>query len=403
MERTRSGDGASSDRYHRRDVPSSQMRGSLLPSSEATSDATTTPTAEPLMTQIPLSRDNSLRSGSSRRRHRRKTSRGSYSTVTSQETELDRYRDDDGESGDDDYEDEPQSQPQSGEDDENVILNHPDLGSYLSGERSPLHSSSFDNDDRGENNDGVQNMYAVSSSFGFDDDDDEDDDVFNIQRYAIDFSSKDHLSSPSFYASHRSSPQAHSSILRRIPANLWFRFQTVRQQARQRRAQLLLQQSDYQSGWHRSLYVLVLTVGCDATDAGILLAATGLVTWFLLLAYGVGDSVQVAVWGSLVFGLRFGARPFHGWLLQQRQKWRRRRFQRRNNDYRQPTSQHHESPRRVASGVELSSLEAHGDEDDEQDRHLSRSDHHDSEDEQDDDEDDVEMHLGAMDPTIHSI
>jgi hypothetical protein len=135
----------------------------------------------------------------------------------------------------------------------------------------------------------LSNLY--SSSFSLEDD--EDDDEADLKRYALDFSihttdnnhnNKATLMHSSLHGGASSSAQAPSSsssslqqqqqpqhprtrFLYSLVQYLWFSFQSVRQQARQRRAQLLLQQSD-ERNWSTTLWICLMTY-CDATDRGI--------------------------------------------------------------------------------------------------------------------------------------
>ena len=105
-------------------------------------------------------------------------------------------------------------------------------------------------------------------------------------------------------------------------AYLWYSFQSVRQQARQRRAQRLLQQSE--RNFQQTLWICTMTY-CDATDGGILLAAFLLLFWVALLYSVSSDKSRgwLGVVGSIVTRLRFGTRPLLGYMKQRRCRRRR--------------------------------------------------------------------------------
>jgi hypothetical protein len=160
-----------------------------------------------------------------------------------------------------------------------------------------------------------------ASSFTFDDEDDEDEE--NLKRYNLDFSiDADRAkltTSPggTTTSSHSSTQQNFSTVLQ----SLWYSFQTQRQQARQRRAQLLLQQSE--RDLRQSVWICVSTY-CDATDRGILLVAALIFLWIvLLLSVSHGDFRRhLFVTGFLLFAVRLGARPLWGYFSRQRQRRR---------------------------------------------------------------------------------
>jgi hypothetical protein len=180
-----------------------------------------------------------------------------------------------------------------------------------------------------------------SSSFSLEDD--EDDDDADLKRYALDFSihTTDNnnkaatFSHSSLHGITESSSQTAPSLSLQqqhiypttarfsIVKYLWFSFQSVRQQARQRRAQLLLQQSE--RNWSTTLWICLMTY-CDATDRGILLVVSLLLVWAILL-WKIARPKGLFVTGIVLLVLRLGARPFGEFILQQRQKRRRQRQQ----------------------------------------------------------------------------
>jgi hypothetical protein len=172
----------------------------------------------------------------------------------------------------------------------------------------------------------TSNIY--SSSFDLDDDDDEDD--TDVKRYNIHFSpnsadDRDNNSGGGASATHGDAPGGglpgivHSFS---FPAYLWFSFQSLRQQARQRRAQRLLQQSERDC--RQTLWICTMTY-CDATDRGIILVSLLILVWSLLI-WKV-DSKALRAWVGLagigLFLLRVSARPTWDYYQTKRSNKRR--------------------------------------------------------------------------------
>ena len=214
----------------------------------------------------------------------------------------------------------------------------------------------------------------ITTSFDFDDDDDLEDEA-DLKRYNLDFSStvsadrsnnmtnqgqngifpghrtpsspyssnifgdggsrnnagRDYSVSESFPASISSSGNdsdlSFLSMLifrpKAIPKTLWYSFQSVRQHARQRRAQRLLQQSE--QSFRQSAY-LCLSDMCDATDRGILLVAACILLWGLVIwkLPSQKQKIQWTVLGLIMFILRVATRPFLEWFAQHRRQRRQR-------------------------------------------------------------------------------
>lgn len=166
--------------------------------------------------------------------------------------------------------------------------------------------------------------YQFSSSFDLDDDDDDDLLEANLKRYNLDFASTENgatLAESNDFA--RGGPSNRCS---RAAKYIWYSFQSARQQARERRAQLLLQQTE--RNWKQSLKICILT-NCDATDSGILLVAVTMLVWILVLVLvkNTGFRRIGILVGLLCFALRVGARPLYQFFLRQRQKQRLRKQQ----------------------------------------------------------------------------
>jgi hypothetical protein len=215
-----------------------------------------------------------------------------------------------------------------------------DLHSYLSGTQSPFNAS-FDSQDDGPKLSSsprsteprpIGGPTSTTSttprtySFGLDDDDFEDEDDIHLKRYAIDFDTSTNSLTNSVHGTAGGgamrSFESSSFWCGGIFQYLWFWFQTARQHARQRRAQLLLQQSERH--WRHSLYICLVTTLCDATDGGIALAATALTVWALLLWQVTDMSLrrQICIAGLILWTIRFGARPARGYWIQHRHRWR---------------------------------------------------------------------------------
>jgi hypothetical protein len=188
--------------------------------------------------------------------------------------------------------------------------------------------------------------FVRASSFTFDDEDDEDEE--NLKRYNLDFSidadrAKLTNSPNGTTSSHSSAQQNCSSFLQ----FLWYSFQSQRQQARQRRAQLLLQQSE--RDLRQSVWIFISTY-CDATDRGIILVASLIFLWIvLLLSVSDGDFRRHwFVMGFLLFAVRLGARPLWGYFSRQRQ---RRRLQSQDRKSHQPLPTQSPAPKQLRQRV----------------------------------------------------
>jgi hypothetical protein len=221
----------------------------------------------------------------------------------------------------------------------------------LEAERSPLRNS-FDKDD----NDVDEPPSHVDTSFAmppaaaavtassstvmmysssFDLDDDEDDDEADLKRYNLDFSRPSSTSTPSTNNINMLGTSMHDGSLaastaqlssdnmtpNSLPKYLWFSFQSLRQQARQRRAQRLLQQSE--RNYRQTLYLCVMTY-CDATDRGILLVASIVMFWSLLIWKIQSHKTVLAATGITLFFIRVGARPCWEWYTVRRRERRQR-------------------------------------------------------------------------------
>lgn len=189
----------------------------------------------------------------------------------------------------------------------------------------------------------VSNVRA--SSFTFDDDDDEDEE--NLKRYNLDFSiDADRAKLAPDLAHGRASSQS-SSQQNSILQFLWFSFQSQRQQARQRRAQLLLQQSE--RDFRQSVWICVSTY-CDATDRGIILVAALIIVWVVLLlaVFDEGSRKHWIVSGLLVLMVRLGARPLWGYISRQRQ---RRRLQSQDRQSHSPLPTQSPAPKQLRQRV----------------------------------------------------
>ena len=213
------------------------------------------------------------------------------------------------------------------------------------GERLPL-SKSFDQDD--EQPPHVDASFAMpvaaaaaaasasstpimySSSFNLDDD--EDDDDADLKRYNLDFSSTStpntnttnmNMISISMHDESLAASQLSAGNLtpNSLTKYLWFSFQSLRQKARQRRAQRLLQQSE--RNYRQALYLCVMTY-CDATDRGILLVASIVILWSLLIWNIQSHKTVFAMTGIALFLVRVGARPCWEWYSMRRRERRQR-------------------------------------------------------------------------------
>lgn len=228
-----------------------------------------------------------------------------------------------------------------------------DHDTHRSGERSPLRKS-FDSDDQafsvssslhggvpalagtktrsrddGDDDPNNTNRHhpSISSNwyspaFDFDDDDDDEELEAELRRYHLNFSSTTTARGNTTVLTHsgNNSPTAASSRFS-LAKYVWYSFQSVRQQARQRRAQLLLQQTE--RNWQQSLWICMMT-NCDATDRGILLVATLIVVWALLVWRIHDPTIRrwIVLGGIVAFVVRVGTRPLFGYCRKQQQKRR---------------------------------------------------------------------------------
>jgi len=228
-----------------------------------------------------------------------------------------------------------------------TVMSHKSSGSYASLESHDDQDFLNDpeNDDNGEtmqpslhkqrsyaSDDGLPSIIAsYSGSFDLDDDDDDDALEANLKRYNLDFSSSATTDKGASLSDGDGNPfarerNANSNWCSRAARFLWFSFQSVRQQARQRRAQLLLQQTE--RNWRQSLKICLIT-NCDATDSGIMLVVAAIVGWILALVFLKDPTVRIAGIGVgiLFFTIRVGTRPLYHCCLRRRQKRRLRRQQ----------------------------------------------------------------------------
>jgi hypothetical protein len=196
------------------------------------------------------------------------------------------------------------------------------------------------------------NLYA--GAFDFDDDDDDEELEAELRRYHLDFSTTERGTTltHSYHgasSANENSPTAASRFS--IAKYLWHSFQSVRQQARQRRAQLLLQQTE--RNWQQSLWICLMT-NCDATDRGIMLVASLIVVWTLLV-WRIDDPVirrWIIFGGIAAFVVRVGTRPLCGYCRRQQQKRRLRSMQQLPQH--SPISKHEQGARRSGAAVSLS-------------------------------------------------
>jgi len=226
---------------------------------------------------------------------------------------------------------------------EEDFLNNQDEGAGGDTERSPFRinrSFASDNDSVGDNDltpveaafrsrpnspRAIYPSIASCYSDSFDLDDDDDDDILeaNLKRYNLDFSSTDKIASltdgrvndENLFVRGSENSNRCSKVVR----YLWFSFQSIRQQARQRRAQLLLQQTE--RDWRQSLKICILT-NCDATDSGILIVAAIMVVWILAVILAKDSNIRGGgiVLGILFFIIRVGTRPLYHFVLRKQQR-----------------------------------------------------------------------------------
>mmetsp|Transcript_1417 Transcript_1417/g.2796 ORF Transcript_1417/g.2796 Transcript_1417/m.2796 type:complete len:301 (-) Transcript_1417:30-932(-) len=190
-------------------------------------------------------------------------------------------------------------------------------------EKSPLRSKSGENvvspTDQSQRSVYSPLAFAHSSSFNFDDPDDEDEE--NLKRYNLDFSmdAGEATLSDSVHGGipFRNSEEHGSTTLHL----LWNSFQSQRQRARQRRAQLLLQQSE--RNFRQGVWICLNTY-CDATDGGLMLFAFLVFVWVIKIM-SLDDAKAMRHWfltGVLLISLRLGIRPLSGYYTRQRQRRR---------------------------------------------------------------------------------
>ena len=256
----------------------------------------------------------------------------------------------------------------------------------LGGERSPL-TGSFDDDDDGLHQMGLgsyelrksksggstsqQNINGLYMNFSSESDvgdSSDDDDEAQLRRYNLDFSnnSAEGDNSPHHDSNHSpgSGPRtpnqqgqrkrivsmiplstSSNSLnsydqdstlyqIRQIPNHIWYTFQYLRSQARQRRANLLLQQSQEERTTEQQLHLCALTY-CDATDQGICVVAVGLCVWLLWIGFIASTKTQllrVVLIGFMLLTIRFATRPVYVYIQKQRLKRRAEQQRRRYNE-----------------------------------------------------------------------
>lgn len=178
--------------------------------------------------------------------------------------------------------------------------------------------------------------FAHASSFTFDDTEDEDEE--NLKRYNLDFSmdAGEATLSDSVHGGtpFRNSEEHGSTTLQ----HLWNSFQSQRQRARQRRAQLLLGQSE--RNFRQGVWICLNTY-CDATDGGLILFAFLFLAWVIKIMT-LNDAKAMQHWflaGIFFIALRLGVRPMSGYYTRQRQR-RRLQSQDRQPHHVVPTQSH---------------------------------------------------------------
>ncbi|KAG7353012.1 hypothetical protein IV203_009060 [Nitzschia inconspicua] len=174
----------------------------------------------------------------------------------------------------------------------------------------------------------ISTLYK-ESSFDLDDDDD-DDHKYNmnkhVHRYQVDFSftDKGHASTNSDIHGSFSSIDRRSSRMCPLFSFcrcLWRSFQSAIQKARERRAELLLQQREEQT-CRQSSWIFFVTL-CDATDRGILLVIGILIVWIIaiVLVKNPKPRLKIIIAGTVFLVLRLGTRPLVGFCLQYHNIW----------------------------------------------------------------------------------
>jgi hypothetical protein len=190
-------------------------------------------------------------------------------------------------------------------------------------------------------------VYPLYSDGSFDMEVDEDDeDELDLKRYHLDFASTS-SSSNNIYNQHHQQ-RGGNSLTNSLPGGnsnssngnnsslfganyggrfslgryLWHSFQTARQKARQRRAQMLLQQTE--RNWVQSTWICIKTTCCDATDRGIVLVVGLLMAWIIALIFTSEQDTRrrLLLAGIILFSIRLGLRPLCECYWRQRQKQR---------------------------------------------------------------------------------
>lgn len=229
-------------------------------------------------------------------------------------------------------------------------------GSGLDGSDRYPHSSSPNNNTESTPKSSVSNVgnnsnhRIFASAFEFSDDEDDDDEL-DIKRYNLDFSNTyggDNddrvVLTTSFDGSGNGSrsPRSSSNYSLSIPLvsllpYLWFSFQSHRQRARQRRAQLLLQQDQSRRRVQQTVRLCWVTY-CDATDVGIALLIVSLGIWLVVLSQTDDDLQSKIFWmGTILLGIRIGARPFWQYCSKRRRKLRLLLRQQRQRQVQSPS------------------------------------------------------------------
>jgi hypothetical protein len=175
----------------------------------------------------------------------------------------------------------------------------------------------------------ISTLYKASS-FELDEDDEDVDDMgMQMHRYEVEFSTteKGHALTNAMHGSFSSingrSPRSLPSSICRW---LWHSFQSARQKARERRAELLLQQTEQTC--QKSSWIFILTL-CDATDRGILLVAGILIAWIvaIVLVKTPATRLRIIIGGIVFLVLRLGTRPLISYCSNQRMKRRQSSLQ----------------------------------------------------------------------------
>jgi hypothetical protein len=220
---------------------------------------------------------------------------------------------------------------ESNDDDEDYLNEVDDVITQISAERSPLnHNRSYANDggpiipsSNLSLSPKQMSLYPTisavfSGSFDLDDDDDDEYVEAEMKRYHLDFSSTDNGGDS--LTTHGNNIPTSTNWFSLSTKFIWFSFQSVRQQARQRRAQLLLQQTE--RNWRQSLKICIAT-NCDATDSGILIVLVLMIIWIVTFICIVKNPIirrRGLFVGIILFVIRVGTRPLYECFLQHRQE-----------------------------------------------------------------------------------